>query len=123
MFRASAVTGGDRSSRVPGQSTWNRESDGIRALIAELRRGDPVIVENEDGWFVYRFRNLSYVLPAATDVLLPVPQRPEAVPTHPVLTMTSCHPMYSAAERIVALSVFDEFVPRRDGTPDELVAG
>lgn len=90
--------------------------------IAELRVGDAIVVESEEGWFVYRFRNLVYVLPTGVDVLLPVPQQPNATATQPVLTMTSCNPMYSAAERIVAFSVFDRFVPRRDGAPSELAA-
>ena len=38
------------------------------------------------------------------------------------MTMTSCNPMFSAAERIIAYSVFDSFYPRADGPPDEIAA-
>ena len=32
----------------------------------------------QDGWYTYRFRTLEYVTPSAVEVLLPVPQEPDA---------------------------------------------
>jgi sortase A len=39
-----------------------------------------------------------------------------------ILTLTSCHPKLSAAERIIAYSVFETFVPRELGAPTEVAA-
>lgn len=88
--------------------------------IAELRVGDPIVVETEDGWYTYRFRTLEYVTPSEVEVLLPVPQQPDVPEGMRYLTMTSCSPMYSLAERIVAYSVFDVFTPRSAGPPASL---
>lgn len=85
--------------------------------IDELRVGDPIIVETADGWYTYTFRTLEYVRPTAVDVLAPVPQ---ATPTGiggRYLTMTSCSPRHTIAERIIAYALFDSFQPRADGPP------
>ena len=55
-------------------------------------------------------------------MVAPVPQSDGATPTDRLLTMTSCNPLFSSAERIIAYSVFDRFYPRADGPPDEIAA-
>jgi len=87
------------------------------ANIGELRVGDRIYVEVEDGWFEYRFRNLEYVWPTEIDVLAPIPHQPDAEATERLLTMTSCHPRFSEAERIIAYSVFEAWYPRSGGPP------
>lgn len=87
--------------------------------IDRLRVGDRIYVETEEGWYVYRFRNLEYVYPTEVAVLNPVPQLLIGAKDR-ILTMTSCHPKLSAAERIIAYSVFESFVPRGNGVPTEL---
>tara|TARA_B100000378_G_scaffold269156_1_gene256947 strand:+ start:1438 stop:1887 length:450 start_codon:yes stop_codon:yes gene_type:complete len=89
--------------------------------IAELHAGDPLVVATREGWYIYRFRNLEYVMPTATDVLADVPRHPD-IPdsTGRYITLTSCSPMYSMTERIVAYGVFDRFVPISEGEPPEL---
>ncbi|MDT0182567.1 class E sortase [Microbacterium sp. ARD31] len=89
--------------------------------IAELRVGDAIVVETEAGWYTYRFRTLEYVTPDEVEVLLPVPQEMDAPAGTRYLTMTSCSPLYSLAERIVAYSVFESFTPRSDGPPSSLI--
>ncbi|GAA1466974.1 class E sortase [Microbacterium thalassium] len=91
--------------------------------IAELRVGDPLVIETAVGWYTYRFRTLEYVRPDATDVLLPVPQAPDTPAGTRYMTMTSCSPLYSAAERIIAYSVFESFTPRAGGPPASLAGG
>jgi sortase A len=91
--------------------------------IADLHIGDAIVIETQGGWYTYRFRTLEYVKPTALDVLLPVPQDPGAVAEDRYLTMTSCSPMYSKAERIVAFSDLDSFTPRAEGPPSSLTEG
>jgi sortase A len=89
------------------------------ADIDKLRVGDRIYVETEEGWYVYRFRNLEYVYPSGVSVLNPVPQMSSEAKDR-ILTMTSCHPKLSAAERIIAYAMFESFVPRANGTPTEI---
>jgi sortase A len=90
------------------------------ANIAELRFGDKIYVETADGWYQYAFRGLEYVWPTRTEVLEPVPQAPDLEPTDRILTMTSCNPKFSSAERIIAYAVMETWYPRAGGPPAEL---
>jgi len=90
--------------------------------ISSLMVGDHIYVETVDGWYDYVFRNLEYVRPTAIGVIAPVPQIDGATPTDRYMTMTSCNPLFSSAERIVAYSVFNRFYPRADGPPDDIAA-
>ena len=87
------------------------------ALIADLKVGDAIVVETPDGWYTYRFRTLEYVTPNEVDVLLPVPQAPTLEANDRYITLTSCSPRFSLAERIVAYGVFEGFQPRAAGAP------
>ena len=91
-------------------------------LISSLSVGDRLYIETADGWYAYVFRNLEYVRPTGVGVVAPVPQADGAIPTDRLMTLTSCNPLFSSAERIIAYTVFDRFYPRADGPPDEIAA-
>jgi sortase A len=88
--------------------------------INTLRVGDPIFVETKDGWYKYTFRDLEYERASGVGVILPVPQEPGAVPTDRIITLTTCNPFFSSAERIIAYGVFDRWYPRSDGPPSEI---
>lgn len=90
------------------------------ANIADLQLGDRIYVETADGWYEYVFRGLEYVWPTGIGVLEPVPQAPNIDPNDRVLTMTSCNPRFSSAERIIAYAVMETWYPRAGGPPAEL---
>lgn len=90
------------------------------ADIGELQFGDKIYVETADGWYQYSFRGLEYVWPTRIEVLEPVPQAPDIEPTDRILTMTSCNPRFSSAERIIAYAVMETWYPRAGGPPAEL---
>ena len=98
------------------RTTWGKPFN----RIAELHVGDAIVIETADGWYTYRFRTLEYVTPDEVEVLLPVPQELDVPPGTSYITMTSCSPMYSMAERIVAYGVFESFTPRSAGPPASL---
>lgn len=100
------------------RTTWGKPFN----RIAELHVGDAIVIETPDGWYTYRFRTLEYVRPDEVEVLLPVPQAMDVPAGTAYLTMTSCSPMYSMTERIVAYSVFESFTPRSAGEPASLAA-
>jgi sortase A len=91
-------------------------------LIDELQLGDAIYIETADGWYTYRFRNLEYVQPSDVDVIDPVPWATDVAPTDRLITLTSCNPLLSTAERIIAYGVFESWQPRSAGPPTEIAA-
>ncbi len=90
--------------------------------IEQLRLGDGIHIQTRDGWYTYRFRDLEYVTPDATEVLAAVPHHPELPPVDRIITLTSCNPLYSTAERIVAYGVMESWQPASAGPPAEIAA-
>jgi len=88
--------------------------------INSLLVGDSIFVETADGWYKYIYRGTEYVRPTGVGVLEPVPQVAGVASTDRIITMTSCHPYFSAAERIIAYGVYDTWYPRADGPPPEI---
>jgi sortase A len=88
--------------------------------ISDLRLGDRLYIETREGWYSYAFRNLEYVWPSEVDVLNPVPKENAVEVTDRLLTLTSCHPRFSDAERIIAYAVFDGWYPRAGGPPADI---
>ena len=90
--------------------------------MMNLRVGDPIFVETEQGWFTYRFRSIEYVWPTAIDVLNPFPRLEGTPGTDHILTLTTCHPKWDGdAERAIAYAVLEDFTPAGEGMPAELV--
>lgn len=116
----SALPGGVGNFAVAGHRTtygrplWD---------IASLRPGDPIVVETRTDYYVYRLRELRIVQPHQREVVAPVPGRPGEQPRQRWMVMTACHPKFSAAERIVALSRLEHSQPRSAGPPTELSGG
>ncbi|QAY64901.1 class E sortase [Xylanimonas allomyrinae] len=92
--------------------------------VAELEVGDALVVRTQTTWYVYRVTGTEIVWPWQVEVVSPVPglQPGEPVPelTQRLMTMTACHPMYSARQRFVVHAEFDYWMPVSDGTPPEL---
>ncbi len=91
--------------------------------IEELQVGDPLVVQTEAAWYVYRVTGAEVVAPRDVDVILPVPRQPSATPTTAMMTLTTCHPMYSARERYVVHAELDYWMDVADGVPEELTGG
>ncbi|MGY1828026.1 class E sortase [Blastococcus sp. SYSU DS0541] len=83
-----------------------------------LAPGDPIVVETVDTWFVYRvlgdpatgdleadptgIPGRHVVSPSDVSVIAPTPTADPAVgPTGAYLTLTTCHPRFSARERLI----------------------
>ncbi len=92
---------------------------GAMHLIDKLRVGDAIYVQTKQGWYTYRFRNLEYVPATAIEVLNPTPQGAAAA-TNRYITLTSCNPLYSTAERIIAYGVLESWRPASEGPPEEI---
>ena len=88
--------------------------------IGELRVGDQIYVEVPEGWHAYEFRNLEYVWETEVEVLNSFPKMNEEVPGTRVITLTSCHPKFTVAERVIAYGLYSGWYPREGGAPSEL---
>ena len=64
--------------------------------LADLAAGDEIVVTTRQGEFTYLVETTQVVKPSQTEVLQP-PDDPDAA----VLTLTTCHPMFSARERLI----------------------
>lgn len=85
--------------------------------IAELRDGDPIVVETAEAYYTYRVERTRIVTPDQTEVTAPVPGRAGAEPTQRSMVLTACHPKFSAEQRIVAFAQMDDERPRGQGPP------
>jgi sortase A len=94
-----------------------------------LQPGDPIVVEVADGWFTYRVLadgqdpqgvpGRQIVTPDRIDVIAPTPGgAADAAPTGSYLTLTTCHPRYSARQRLVVHAVLDGPGVTRADAPD-----
>lgn len=88
--------------------------------IVNLEVGDSIYVETEDGWYRYEYRSLEYVMPTGVQVLEAVPNIVGGTATDRILTITSCNPPLTAAERIISYAVYDTWWPRAGGPPAEI---
>ena len=93
------------------------------ADLDRLQPGDAVVVETRDTWFTYRVTGTEIVAPSAVEVTLPVPKQPGVKPDRSVLTLTTCHPRYSARQRMVVSADLEQTLAKRDGDPPALAAG
>jgi len=67
----------------------------------ELRKGDRILIDTRSRQYVYEVTDRRIVRPSAVEVTAPVPMRPGARPTQKLITLTTCHPKYSAARRMI----------------------
>ncbi|AXJ09341.1 class E sortase [Arthrobacter sp. PM3] len=118
-YEGTAMPGAAGNFAVAGhRQTHGAVLDNIDSLVP----GDRIYVQTREGYYVYVFRNSQIVLPARTDVLLPVPSRPGAVPTERYLTMTTCNPRFGSGERFVAYALLESWQPVSAGPPAEIAA-
>jgi len=89
--------------------------------VDTLAVGDAVIVQTEGAWYVYRVTDWSIVRPTAIETIAPVPGQLDAEPNGHYITLTTCHPRYSAAQRWVVHGVLDYWAPTGHGIPPEMV--
>ncbi len=91
-------------------------------LLNELQVGDPIYIQTKDGWYTYRFRNFEYVRASAVAVIDDVPQNVGTSTGQRLITLTTCNPLYSTSERIVAYGILDSWQPTSAGPPAAIAA-
>ncbi|ETK33466.1 class E sortase [Microbispora sp. ATCC PTA-5024] len=69
--------------------------------LAELRRGDPILIDTAAARYTYRVTSSEVVDPWDLGVVAAVPGRPGARPARALITLTTCNPEFSARQRLV----------------------
>jgi sortase A len=95
----------------------------------QLKPGDSVIIETESAWFVYKIKGSPTDMKAkgadgipgqeivsASDgnPLYPVPDHPGVAPNEKLITLTTCHPKFSASHRMIDYGYLVSSTPRTD---------
>jgi sortase A len=81
--------------------------------IGELRRGDEIVIEAREARYTYNVTRTRVVEPTEVDVIAPVPGQPGREPTKALITLSTCHPEYSAAQRLIVFGKLDKREDRR----------
>lgn len=80
-----------------------------------LRAGDEILIDTKKTQYVYRVTKLQIVAPTRVEVTAPVPLHPGKKPKRKMITLTTCHPKYSAAQRLIVFGELDRQLPRVSG--------
>ncbi|MDH5277825.1 MAG: class E sortase, partial [Actinomycetota bacterium] len=84
-YPQSALPGRVGNFAVAGHRATNGEPF---AYLDQLRAGDAVVVETSTKWYTYVVDDGYIVAPTQVEVVAPVPNDPQAVPTERLLTLT-----------------------------------
>ncbi|GGJ15529.1 class E sortase [Streptomyces brasiliensis] len=90
--------------------------------INRLAAGDPVVVETQDKYFVYKVAStLPVTPPSNTSVLNPIPKGSGFTAPGRYITLTTCTPEFTSKYRLIVWGKMVEERPRSKGKPDALV--
>ncbi|GLX49899.1 class E sortase [Streptomyces hygroscopicus subsp. hygroscopicus] len=90
--------------------------------INRLTPGDPVVVETQDTYYVYKVTStLPVTSPSNTSVLDPVPKGSGFTRPGRYITLTTCTPEFTSKYRLIVWGKMVEVRPRSKGKPDALI--
>lgn len=114
-----AMPGLDGNFAVAGhRTTYGRPFHNVDLL----QKGDFIVVETRATYVVYAVDRHVIVTPDRVEVVAPVPQQPGVKPTQAWMTMTACHPKFSAQQRYVVFSKLVRIFTRAGGLPASFMA-
>ncbi|EMF27196.1 hypothetical protein H114_20772 [Streptomyces gancidicus BKS 13-15] len=91
--------------------------------INRLEPGDPIVVETQDEYFVYKTASMLPVTPPSNvSVLDPVPKGSGFTGPGRYITLTTCTPEFTSKYRLIVWGQMVEERPRSKGKPDALVS-
>ncbi|MBD0423611.1 class E sortase [Streptomyces sp. TRM S81-3] len=91
--------------------------------INKLKPGDPIVVETQDKYFVYKMASILPVTsPSNVSVLDPVPKQSGFKGPGRYITLTTCTPEFTSKYRMIVWGKMVEERPRSKGKPDALVS-
>ncbi|MFI6373928.1 class E sortase [Streptomyces sp. NPDC050546] len=113
---------GDKSGNFGLAGHRNTHGEPFR-YINKLTPGDPIVVETQDEYFVYKMASILPVTPPSnTSVLKPVPTGSGFTGPGRYITLTTCTPEFTSKYRMIVWGKMVEERPRSKGKPDALVS-
>ncbi|GAA2880507.1 class E sortase [Streptomyces mexicanus] len=120
---------GDFDTAMPDAKTGNFGLAGHRnthgepfRYINRLTPGDPIVVETQDTYYVYKMTSMLPVTsPSNTSVLNPIPAGSGFTGPGRYITLTTCTPEFTSKYRLIVWGKMVEERPRSKGKPDALV--
>ncbi|MEU2267381.1 class E sortase [Streptomyces olindensis] len=121
---------GALKTAMPGDKTGNFGLAGHRnthgepfRYINRLTPGDPIVVETQDEYYVYKMASILPVTsPSNTSVLNPIPAGSGFTEPGRYITLTTCTPEFTSKYRMIVWGKMVEERPRSKGKPDALVS-
>ncbi|WP_432117306.1 class E sortase [Streptomyces sp. bgisy032] len=121
---------GALKTAMPGDKTGNFGLAGHRnthgepfRYINRLSPGDPIVVETQDEYYVYKMASILPVTPPSnTSVLNPIPPGSGFTKPGRYITLTTCTPEFTSKYRMIVWGKMVEERPRSKGKPDALVS-
>ncbi len=86
-----------------------------------LQVGDSLVVQTEATWYVYQVTSMDIVEPTYVQAIADNPLNPGSPATTAMITLTSCHPKFSAAQRYIVHGELVYWAPTGHGFPSEIV--
>nr|WP_222109542.1 class E sortase [Streptomyces cupreus] len=120
---------GDLKTAMPDAKAGNFGLAGHRnthgepfRYINKLEPGDPIVVETQDDYYVYKMASILPVTPPSNvSVLDPVPKDSGFTGPGRYITLTTCTPEFTSKYRLIVWGKMVEERPRSKGKPDALV--
>ncbi|MFF9200372.1 class E sortase [Streptomyces sp. NPDC014986] len=121
---------GALKTAMPDEKTGNFGLAGHRnthgepfRYINRLEPGDPIVVETQDTYYVYKMASMLPVTsPSNVSVLEPVPRDSGFTGPGRYITLTTCTPEFTSKYRLIVWGKMAEERPRSRGKPDALVS-
>ena len=85
--------------------------------LQEVTKGQPIIVQTKDYWYVYTVTEQEVVDPYAIRVVAPTPDDLNAAPSRAMLTLTTCNPKWADYQRLVVHAELTSTTPAAGGPP------
>jgi len=99
----------------------HRNMDGsLFGDLDKVSKGDKIIVETRERWITYTVTGSRIIAPTQVEAVDPVPFEPEAEPTKALITLTTCHPWWSSAQRLAIFGKLTETRLKTMGPPQDL---
>jgi LPXTG-site transpeptidase (sortase) family protein len=85
--------------------------------LQEMRKGQLIVVQTRDYWYVYTVTLNEIVTPHSIEVVAPTPDRIGVVPSQAMMTLTTCNPKWNDYQRMAVHAVLTSRTPAVAGPP------
>ncbi len=85
--------------------------------LQEMQKGQLIVVQTKDFWYVYTVTVNEVVTPHSIEVVAPTPDKIGVAPKQAMMTLTTCNPKWNDYQRMAVHAVLTSKSPAKDGPP------